>query len=392
MIDLESLLKKSNMSIGQPKENGGTNFTRIPSEMNGYKLFYPMQGEKASIRILYNKKSDSILRDIKRHEYTLPSKFKVKAPCLKAYDMDCPICNTLQTITDVKGAEILNGVHKFTKRFIAFAYINSIEGKPKDHDINAGEVVLFMFPRTIAEEVKGILDSCKSIEDVQKFFYSNNSLSFTISVDKQVSTSMYKFMPDALMGQTKLYENEAEYEKLLDSLPDLNDMLVPATFQEDFLTLANEVSDSLSKEYLNGSVEATTLNNIDGEGRAAEAMKTAQQINEAIAQTQPTPQPVVPTPNTIQQVPMQAQPQGITTSTTGAQPQVATQVVTTTPDPTIQQAQPTQIPQVETVAQATPTVEQPVSNVPECFGNYNELEAKCLICANSVECSTKSIK
>ena len=46
---------------------------------------------------------------------------------------------------------------------------------------------------------------------------------------------------------------------------------------------------------------------------------------------------------------------------------------------------------VENVA-APAKLDQPVqNNVPSCFGNYNELEAKCLICANSVECSTKKV-
>lgn len=375
MLDLASLLKKSNVAIGQSRENNGTNFTRIPSEMNGYKLFYPMQGSNVSLRILYNKKSNSILRDIRRHEYTLQSGFKVKAPCLKAYDMDCPVCNTVQNILDVKGKEILNGAHKFTKRFISFAYINSVKSKPKDQDIKSGDIVLFMFPTTIAEEIKGILESCEdSEENFRKFFYSNNSLSFNISVDNQVSTSMYKFMPDALLGQTKLCESDEEYDKLLDNLPDLGDMLVPSTFKDDFLTLANEVSDSLSKEYLSGSVEETTLNNIDGENRAAEAIKTAQQINEAIAQTQPVQQVMQPqtTVNVAQNPIIQpAQPQQVVEPV---------QTVVSTPAQPASMAQPTQ------------PVQPTEQGAPACFGNYNELEAKCLICANSVECSTKSIK
>ena len=46
---------------------------------------------------------------------------------------------------------------------------------------------------------------------------------------------------------------------------------------------------------------------------------------------------------------------------------------------------------LENVTTSAQPVQPTQSSVPPCFGNYNELEAKCLICANSVECSTKKI-
>lgn len=369
MLDLASLLKKSNVSIGQPRNNDGPNFERIPSEMNGYKLFYPMGGSKVSLRILFNPASSSLLRDIRRHEY-MPNapknEFKVKAPCLKAYDMDCPICNTIKTIEDSEKSSELSQCHKFTKRFISFAYINEVKQKPADQDVKAGDIVLFMYPMTIATEINEILKSCDGNEEnFRKFFFSNNSLSFNISVDSTPSPTMYKIVPDAIMGQTKLFETDTEYENMINKLPSLDTMLLPATFNENYLTLAKQVSDSLSKKLLSGSIEQTTLNNIDAEGRAAEALKTARQINDAIAQAQPQIQETM----VIQPIEQNVQP-------------VINQVSTSNPEPVSIQAQP----QPEIQSQIVQ------SSSPACLGQYNELEAKCLICAHSVECSTKSIK
>lgn len=399
MLDLKSLLEKSNVAVGKQKNENDSPFTRIPAELFSYKLFYPVPGTDVSLRMLYDDKSKSLLRNIQRHEYKLDNGFKIKSPCLKSYEVDCPVCNTLDTISKTVGDSVFSNC-KTTKRFISFAYINNIRSKPKDLDLKPGEVVLFMYPITVAREVLNILKSCGDNNDsFNKFFHSNNSLSFNVSADSVVSTSMYKFIPDALLGQTKIFETDEEYNKLLESLPNLNDMLVPSEVNEDIVKLSQEVSAELSKYYLSGSVEQATLNNIDGEARAAEAMKTAKQINEVIEQVIPQ-QSVQQTVNpaqayaqaqVVQQTvtPIQPQPQVIQGVSIPENP-TGTQVVTNSVVAQAQPAQPTQVAST-TVNPVTvqPQVSQP--GMPPCFGNYNELEAKCLICEHSSECATKSM-
>lgn len=373
-MNLSELLKNSNVSIGGSQNKNLTEFVRIPTETAGYKLVYPMRGEKLSVRIFLNEKSGRLFRDIHRHEYTLPSKYTVKAPCLKStYEVDCPICNAIKNITDIKGKEVLSENVKYSKRFITFAYINSVENKSQLHEVNAGETVLLMLPITVVSELTNVLKNCSSEEDVNKFFNSNNCLSFIISVDNNVSTSMYKVMPDAIKGQTKLFENDEDYTKLIQSLPSLDDLVVPSVFNENYLTLANQVADELNKNYLSGSIEATTMKNIENETKANDILNS---INKIANEVQPQ---------------VQSQP-------IAQQPQYQTQTVVSQPQTIMAQAQPQQViaPTIETKpAESVTTSAQPVqptqSSVPPCFGNYNELEAKCLICANSVECSTKKI-
>lgn len=373
-MNLSELLKNSNVSIGGSQNKNLTEFVRIPTETAGYKLVYPMRGEKLSVRIFLNEKSGRLFRDIHRHEYTLPSKYTVKAPCLKStYEVDCPICNAIKNITDIKGKEVLSENVKYSKRFITFAYINSVENKSQLHEVNAGETVLLMLPITVVSELTNVLKNCSSEEDVNKFFNSNNCLSFIISVDNNVSTSMYKVMPDAIKGQTKLFENDEDYTKLIQSLPSLDDLVVPSVFNENYLTLANQVADELNKNYLSGSIEATTMKNIENETKANDILNS---INKIANEVQPQ---------------VQSQP-------TAQQPQYQTQTVVSQPQTIVAQAQPQQViaPTIETKPiESVTTSAQPVqptqSSVPPCFGNYNELEAKCLICANSVECSTKKI-
>lgn len=373
-MNLSELLKNSNVSIGGSQNKNLTEFVRIPTETAGYKLVYPMRGEKLSVRIFLNEKSGRLFRDIHRHEYTLPSKYTVKAPCLKStYEVDCPICNAIKNITDIKGKEVLSENVKYSKRFITFAYINSVENKSQLHEVNAGETVLLMLPITVVSELTNVLKNCSSEEDVNKFFNSNNCLSFIISVDNNISTSMYKVMPDAIKGQTKLFENDEDYTKLIQSLPSLDDLVVPSVFNENYLTLANQVADELNKNYLSGSIEATTMKNIENETKANDILNS---INKIANEVQPQ---------------VQSQP-------IAQQPQYQTQTVVSQHQTIVAQAQPQQViaPTIETKpVESVTTSAQPVqptqSSVPPCFGNYNELEAKCLICANSVECSTKKI-
>ena len=47
-MDLKELLKNSNVSINGNQERNTTDFVRIPTETAGYKLVYPMKGEKLS--------------------------------------------------------------------------------------------------------------------------------------------------------------------------------------------------------------------------------------------------------------------------------------------------------------------------------------------------------
>lgn len=377
-MDLKELLKNSNVSINGNQERNTTDFVRIPTETAGYKLVYPMKGEKLSIRIFLNEKSGRVFRDIHRHEYTLPSKYTVKTPCLRAmYEMDCPVCNAIKNIKDIKGDDALTGTMKYSKRFIMFAHINSIENKSSVHEVNAGENVLLMVPSKIASELANIMNNCKSMEDINKFFNSNNCLSFVISVDNNVSTEMYKIMPDALTGQTKLFENDEDYIKLSQSFPSLNDLIVPATFNDDYLKLGNQVVDSLNKEFLSSSIEQTKLNNIDNETKANDILNS---INKIANEVQPQSQVgAIPVQQVVQQQENQnVAAQVVQPSTTIVQPQINQNTVVSN----ISQPQP-----------VTVTTEAPVNNpgVPACFGNYNELEAKCLICSNSVECSTKKL-
>ena len=393
-MNLSDLLRSSSLSVGGTKSKSVTEFIKIPDETAGYKKVFPMRGETLSVRIFYNEKSQLLFRAIDRHKYVLPSSYSTNAPCLKAmFGMDCPICNAIKTITDIKGEDIFGQSLTYNKKFPVFAYINSIKNKSQYHEVNPGETVILMLPKMVVKELINVMESCSSEEDFNKFFNSNNCLSFTISVDNEVSMSMYKIMPDALMGQTKLFETDEQFNNFMHSLPNLNDLIVPTTFDEKYLTYANQVADELNKNYLSGSTEETTMKNIENETKANDILNSINKIaNEFQPQTQTQAQ-VQPQP-VVQQLQYQTQ---ATTIPSQFQPAMtSSQIQPSQSTSTIIQPQQTVVSTTETKSvenvAAPVKLDQPVqNNVPSCFGNYNELEAKCLICANSVECSTKKV-
>lgn len=386
MIDFEKL--KALTSEMSKSSNGNQferlEFTKVKADMKGYKLFYPAGQTKARLKILYNIQSGLVARKVAKHQFThtvLPNgkKFNVKPPCLKQFGRECPICTTVNNIEQIKGKEILKGVHQWTGKYISFAYVEQIEGHPEtdpEKKINPGEIVLFMYPNTIFKNIDEILGRCNGQGEAEKFFAKNDCISFLLSVDPSGSSSdMYKFMPDAI-STSKIYntpDGDDKFAQLVNSLPSLYDIYVPSEPTDEIISLNREVADELSKRYLsNNTPDATTANIIEGEIKKQEALQQVQVQQPTLNQDQLNAQAQVVQP----------------TVTTPVVPVQTSQIIVSqVPDPTLSTGSPVQ-PQLQVATSVQQTTVTTDSSKPECFGNFNDIDAKCLICPNSAECST----
>lgn len=391
MIDLEKLKALTGEMAKPSRENSfeRLEFTKVKADMKGYKLFYPAGQTRAKLKILYNVQTGLVGRAVTKHQFTYAvvngKRFKVNPPCLKQYGMECPVCNVTKNIVDIKGKEVLQNTHRWTQKFISFAYIEEISGHPEtdaEKKVNPGDIVLFMYPNTIFKKVNEIIERCVTSGDpnaADKFFAQNESVSFLLSVDPNAAaTDMYNFMPDAI-STSKVYntpDGDAKFVEMLNSLPSLYDIYLPAQATDEIIALNKETADELSKRFLsNNTPDATTAGIIEGEIKKQEALQQAQVLIQPI-QSQPIANPVVnPIVNTAQE---QSQAQVVQqTLTQPIQPQIPVQQ-------TIAQA-----PVQPTVTTTAPVNNTPDTSKPECFGNYNDIDAKCLICPHSTECSTK---
>lgn len=354
-------------------------FTSIKNDYKGFKFLAAGGKTSASLKLLYNYKDGRIDREIIRHKFTYrvvkENKWTVNPPCLKQFGMECPICQTTKTIRDIKGNDVLTrDVLAYSRRFIAFAYVESIENPMKmfnGDEVKAGDIVLFMYPNTIHEKINEYIMSCKSNEEASRLFDSNTSATFKFKLNEgKTGTDMYSFMIDAfsLQKPSVMYngpDGDTQFSAMMNSLPALSDMIFPGQGSDDIIKLNKEVSDELSKRYLsNNTPDATTANLIEDELNKQEVLQQAKQAQQAQQNTVVQPiqpiQPVIPT---------------VPTSTVNEQAYAQAVQPTTTFIPPVQPVQP-----------IVNNTQQDTSGKPQCFGNFNEIDAKCLICPNSKEC------
>lgn len=382
MIDL-SKLKASTSEMVKPSRNfEGPQFTKIKADLKDFKLFCPTATTSAKLKLFHNAKSGLIAREIVRHRFIYNErKFKVNAPCLKQYGLECPVCSVTRNIQEIKGREVLTNVCTYQRKYISFAYLEEISNHPED-SVKAGQVVLFMYPMTILSKIEEIIKNCSTPEEAQKFFDQNNSISFTLTPTGKPGTDAYNFMPDAVKGQTLLFkeaDGEVKFRTLIDSLPSLYDIYLPNEATEDIIKLNKEVADELSKRYLgSNSPDATTAGIIEGEIKKQEILN---QIPTPIVQPVVQPvQPIIPEPIPVAQ---QAVVDPVSQTVTPVQEQApAATVVQPTPQVS---SEPATVSEPVNEVQSTPTVD---SSKPDCFGKYSDINAKCLLCPNSTECST----
>lgn len=381
MIDLEKIKAVAGEMARPSRDNqfDRLEFTKVRADMKGYKLFCPAGQTQARLKILHNEQVGLPFRSIVRHEFTHTivngKRFRVNPPCLKQYGTECPVCSVSKNIVDVKGKEVLKDCLKYKQKYISFAYIEEITGHPEtdpQKKINPGEIVLMLYPGTVFEKINQIISRCSTDVDYNKFFYQNESISFLLSMNPSAAPSdMYSFMPDPMPGSnvSKVFntpDGDAKFMEMLNSLPSLYDIYLPETVTEDIVSLNREVAEELSKRYLsNNTPDATTANIIEGEIKKQEALQQASTVisNQVVNPVQPQPQP-------------QPQIQAQVVQPTVSAPQVPVQ-------PIINNIQPQQV--VTTTTSSVPTSD---TSKPECFGNFNDIDAKCLICPHSTECST----
>lgn len=381
MIDLEKIKAVAGEMARPSRDNqfDRLEFTKVRADMKGYKLFCPAGQTQARLKILHNEQVGLPFRSIVRHEFTHTivngKRFRVNPPCLKQYGTECPVCSVSKNIVDVKGKEVLKDCLKYKQKYISFAYIEEITGHPEtdpQKKINPGEIVLMLYPGTVFEKINQIISRCSTDVDYNKFFYQNESISFLLSMNPSAAPSdMYSFMPDPMPGSnvSKVFntpDGDAKFMEMLNSLPSLYDIYLPETVTEDIVSLNREVAEELSKRYLsNNTPDATTANIIEGEIKKQEALQQASTVisNQVVNPVQPQPQP-------------QPQIQAQVIQPTVSAPQASVQ-------PIINNIQPQQV--VTTTTSSVPTSD---TSKPECFGNFNDIDAKCLICPHSTECST----
>lgn len=298
------------------------------SSRDGLKICYIGFNGKFRVKLLYDPKSQLLQRRITRHVVG-----KEKIPCLSAYGEECPICKAINEAEDMYGRDCgAWRTYGAKTRGISHAVIMGHDKKvfTGDNDPSIGDTVLLQYPLSMYNEINNlIVDSGEFLESIVAMNQGK-----TVELERQgggqlgpmtFKANVYAF------GDEKVKATDDEFEDLLNSLPSLNDELVPNQLTSEILEKARAAAETITAEYTGGSV----MN--PNEVPAASAAPTAQVTSQA-SQTVSESGPI---------------------------------------------ATPTQAPTASSAPASTDT--------PECMGKYDENSTKCLVCPHDVDCITASV-
>lgn len=239
MFDFSKALQDAQAATEQ--SNSGNKFQ--------HKLIYPQEGT-LQCRILFNPKSNSIIRRIIRHQVG-----NNKIPCMMNFGhnkSDCPICNAANNVYNTNGS-VPKGLWAQTRGLCFIQYIGSsykIEG------INPGEIALLMVPKTMYEEIQSwimnITSGDQGVQAMYEVFCRCQCMEQTIS---RTSDNKYSFM----MNPYKKFQSaptDDDWSKILDNLPDLNEQLVPAVLTDEVMKTIKAGEESIDQTYLNAKIPA----------------------------------------------------------------------------------------------------------------------------------------
>lgn len=335
-----------------------------------YQLIYPGQEGTITAKFLFNPKSQSVARLIRRHKIN-----GVNQPCARTWGQDCPICNALKEIENVTGMEHPQMASR--TRGISFVqYVSStysLEGM--NGPINQGDIVLLMYPWTIYKDLNQILQQAKTPEDLAQLVASNEGMLINVIHEENFKYSA-QINP---FSKHQTCANEQEFENFLNSLDSLNEQILPESYDQDMQNKLNEIAEELRSEYI--ATGPKTVNPNTAQQQVQNPMQAFQSTQQMMGQMSPDPQ--------VQQVPLQSQ--------VPFQPMNQPQQYPVGTDPDIPFNNGVQNNMAQSVPQNVVPVNSGQPNIvngqPECFGRHGDPsipQDQCLLCPSEISCADVS--
>lgn len=228
--------------------NQATQFTENQqnNQNGGPKLVYPGPGT-LKVKLLYNPKSNLVARQIKRHKVENAS-----ATCLGTYGMECPICKSVANIKNATGVDLW----KFNAKSRGLSYAQYVGSKDYKWDQGkepqVGELILLMYPWTVYQDINRLISSAGPQAD--KLIACNEGKVVNIIRWTENSQIKYKCEVDAFAPDFRSCENDQDFDKFLNELPDLNEAVCPASVTPEVTKVAVDLSESLNRNYLKSGV------------------------------------------------------------------------------------------------------------------------------------------
>lgn len=248
-LDLDTLKKKIQDEANEAKEQS-------ERSNGGFPIVYPGENGKLVVRLLYNVKSGSVQRRVVRHPAG-----KGKVACLQPYGEDCPVCQAIHNVENMKGRECgAFSKYGFKTRGICYAMI--IDHDPvyftSPDDPKKGDVVLLMYPKTVYDQINTLL--INSGDNLDKVLSENEG--FPVIIERSQKKGGYPTYNTAIdpFGLKKVYEDndegtgEERFDSMLESIPDLNSTLIPNYPDDNLYKSAEALAQTITQEYMSSSI------------------------------------------------------------------------------------------------------------------------------------------
>lgn len=234
------------------------------SKSSSFKSEYPTvyvgKNGKLKLKLLINKKMGGLQRRIIRHP--ADSEGKTKVPCLSQFvdqktgkPMACPICEAIKSIEQAKGKEIaVFRKYGYAIRGICYAQIIDHDATyfTEENSPRKKDVILLMYPKTVYDQMNHIMvDAGPNIKEV---LGTNTGIPVIVERTQKGKDPMKFTTSFDAFNKVSSFDTEAEFEALLDKLPDLNEQYYPTEPTDEIITKVEAVAQAITQEYLGSAI------------------------------------------------------------------------------------------------------------------------------------------
>lgn len=232
------------------------NSTRSNGGGTGFKTVYPFNNGRLELKLIGNEPSGLLYREVMFHQYYADGK-KNKVPCLhEMYGLDCPICNAVRNVQDKLGDDKVYGTYGTKRQGFMFAkllgyspenYFGENKNPPK-----SGEVVIFMFPKSVINELRNLIIE---FQDELDTIFTNNS---TRNVTLKVTTGAngfpeYNFYvknnESVLCMDANGNPDDNAFNMYMTQMPDIRTVKYPDRPDEDMMKIHRAIVEEINNKY-----------------------------------------------------------------------------------------------------------------------------------------------
>lgn len=350
--DFQAALDQAKAALNKNSDSNNQTSYKFP-------LVYPQKGTSLTVRLLFNPKSGLVSRLVHRHE---------KTACYRTYGTECPICKVMEDVKNATGQDPFGKKKASKSRGISYAQFISCKdangndfqlskGKPEDKQfIQSGDTILLMYPWSVYDQINQIIAGCGQTPTgmEQAFCHADTGLFVNITTSED-----YKYTTNAVPFFTfnpNNFTNE-QFLASLDNLDDLKEQVLPSQINDDVAKQVQEYADEIYKQYITPMTPTANPPQVQPvAGGVPQPQISVPNIGNAFQQQVPQTNNVVPPLNNP-----------------------------TTTVPAINNQVPYQ-----TTSVNTPAPQGAVNSKPQCFGNHQANDPKCIICPYEIVCSQPS--